>query len=72
MANFAKQMTNYFSHQRVKRADDDRYSISSLRFCVKCKFVWEVFTYGRRKFIKHEEMPSYGLKREDCHDCAKR
>ena len=72
MANFAKEMTNYFTNAQVKRADDERYSITSLRFCLKCKTVWEAWTYVTRNFAKHEDMPSYGLKREDCRDCSER
>jgi hypothetical protein len=46
--------------------------LTTLRFCLQCKQVWEQWSYVTHFYMKHADMPSYGLEREDCLDCIKR
>ena len=46
--------------------------LTPLRFCLQCKQVWEQWSYVTHFYMKHADMPSYGLEREDCLDCVKR
>ena len=43
--------------------------LTSLRFCLQCKQVWEQWSYVKHFYMKHSDMPSYGLERETCCDC---
>jgi hypothetical protein len=47
---------------------------NNLSYCTICSKVYEsywAFQYGRQE-TKHHDMPTYGLDRKDCQDCAKR
>ena len=39
-----------------------------LSYCTICQQAWEFSTMEKRE-IKHQGMPSYGLKREQCSSC---
>ena len=39
-----------------------------LSYCTICQKTWEFSTMEKRE-IKHQGMPSYGLKREQCSSC---
>jgi len=46
---------------------------NNLNYCTVCKTVYEIwwgFYYGMQE-TKHFDMPTYGLTRKDCKDCAK-
>jgi|TARA_R110000824_G_scaffold10249_1_gene45365 hypothetical protein len=52
----ASQKNNYSSEGR------------KLKFCNKCKMVWEMGITGT--ILKYDHMPTYGLKRKDCLKCS--
>ena len=71
MRNLKEQLDNYFSDYRLHPKSPQ----TSLRYCNECCSVWEGFYYqgyGGRSYTKYEDMPSYGLKREDCDECRER
>ena len=39
-----------------------------LSYCTICQQAWE-FSHTEKREIKHREMPSFGLKREQCLSC---
>tara|TARA_R110002110_G_scaffold299968_1_gene514064 strand:+ start:399 stop:605 length:207 start_codon:yes stop_codon:yes gene_type:complete len=51
-----------------------RLETNNLSYCTICNMVYETywgFHYGVQE-TKHHDMPTYGLDRKDCQDCAKR
>ena len=42
-----------------------------LRYCLECEYVWEESWHISRglRCVKHVDMPTYKLIRENCHDC---
>lgn len=44
---------------------------STTKYCLKCKTVWEYWWQsGSSFFRKYKDMPTYGLRREDCNECT--
>jgi len=51
-----------------------RLETNNLNYCNQCKTVYETywgFYYGLLQ-TKHIDMPTYGVERKDCQDCAER
>ena len=40
-----------------------------LRFCTKCKLVWEYVQYDKQQVNYYENFPTLGKKSEDCDKC---
>jgi len=42
----------------------------SLKYCVECKKVWQLYWKGSRKrFVQYDNMPSYKITRKQCQKC---
>tara|TARA_R110002110_G_scaffold120534_2_gene295785 strand:+ start:460 stop:726 length:267 start_codon:yes stop_codon:yes gene_type:complete len=52
---------------KIKRRGINTYAKQTLRYCLKCKKVWEISTTGSILFYKH--LPTYGLPRKNCKSC---
>jgi len=52
---------------KPKKQGINTYAKPTLKYCIKCKKVWEISTTGSILFYKH--MPTYGLPRKTCKSC---
>ena len=59
-------MTYTKSRDPKKRISKDELN---LKFCIKCKTVWERFHYRTSRVNKYQDMPTYGIPRKDCDEC---
>lgn len=40
-----------------------------VKFCIKCNQGWETDVNNKKKILRHEDFPSYGIKKKFCPHC---
>ena len=66
-----QEINNYLTSIDMPKPKSEK---NNLNYCTQCNTVYETywgFYYGLLQ-TKHIDMPTYGVERKDCQDCAKR
>ena len=53
----------------ITRKNQHKKEAKRLKYCLKCKKVWEQNALYIKKEIHYDHMPTYGLPRVDCSNC---
>jgi len=64
------QTSNEVSRKPINVRKKRSLQRCALKYCVDCKKVWQNDWFSsKKKFIQYEDMPTYGVKREQCKKC---
>ena len=58
---------NVYNSTRADNKNSYVKECNRLKYCIKCKLVWEVTYNG--VVLHHKDLPTYGVKRQKCRRC---
>ena len=65
-----EEIEQYLSNPYAKQ-EQKRYEDPGIKYCPECKYVWEFYHFAGNYFFKRfPDMPTYGLERKICTECA--